>query len=165
MPTNQIPWPFIEENLSLAMACEAVIMISLFEWGHLARPRYEPLLYSPSCQISSVCLSVIAAPIKSGPRLLLYLFISRTHSAPLQHQQEKYKKQKQGSPCVLASNRNPSPGGYKEMSSIFADHSALVYRISMAVGGLQGLSQWVCISAHHVTWSPNKLWRSNSIFN
>ncbi len=57
-----------------------MIMISLFEWGHLARPRDEPLLYSPSCQISSVCSSVIAAPIKSGPGLLLYLFISSTHS-------------------------------------------------------------------------------------
>ncbi len=31
----------------------------------------------------------------------------------------------------------------------------------MRGGGLQGLSQWVQLC----TWSPNKLWRSNSIFN
>ncbi len=29
-------------------------------------------------------------------------------------------------------------------------------------GGLRGLSQWVQLCS---TWSPNKLWRSNSIFN
>ncbi len=32
-----------------------------------------------------------------------------------------------------------------------------------------GLSQWILLcsvhTAHHVTWSPYKLWRSNSIFN
>jgi hypothetical protein len=34
------------------------------------------------------------------------------------------------------------------------------------VGGVGcGVSANENICAHHVTWSPNKLWRSNSIFN
>ncbi len=33
-------------------------------------------------------------------------------------------------------------------------------------GGLRGVSQWVLYSCvHHVTFSPNKLWISTSIFN
>ncbi len=35
----------------------------------------------------------------------------------------------------------------------------------MRGGGRGGLSQWVYSCVHHVTWIPNKLWRSNSIFN
>ncbi len=40
---------------------------------------------------------------------------------------------------------------------------ALVYepKAGGGGGGLRGLSQWVQLC----TWSPNKLWRSNSIFN
>ncbi len=47
------------------------------------------------------------------------------------------------------------PGDPNEMSSVLADPNA---------GGgvaLRGLSQWVQLC----TWSPNKLWRSNSILN
>ncbi len=43
-------------------------------------------------------------------------------------------------------------------------NSALVYKPKCrGVGGLRGLSQWVQLCTR--TWSPNKLWRSNSIFN
>ncbi len=45
------------------------------------------------------------------------------------------------------------PGGYKEMSSIFAE------------GGDCGVSAYEWSSAHHVICSPNKLWRPSSIFN
>jgi hypothetical protein len=34
-------------------------------------------------------------------------------------------------------------------------------QMSPNAGGVRGLSQWVQVG----TWSPNKLWRSNSIFN
>jgi hypothetical protein len=50
-------------------------------------------------------------------------------------------------------------GGYKETSSILADP-----RIWRGGGGC-GVSANDNSCAHHVTWSPNKLWRSNSIFN
>ncbi len=47
------------------------------------------------------------------------------------------------------------------MSSIsWLTNSALVYEPN-AGAGLWGLSQWAQLCA----WSPNKLWRSNSIFN
>ncbi len=53
------------------------------------------------------------------------------------------------------------------MSSIFADQQRPAYKSPNAGGGggSCGVSanQYSC--AHHVTWSPNKLWRSNSIFN
>ncbi len=52
-------------------------------------------------------------------------------------------------------------GGYKEMSSILADNSALVYKPKC--GGDCGVSANENSGARHVTWSPNKLWRSNSI--
>jgi hypothetical protein len=57
-------------------------------------------------------------------------------------------------------------GGHKEMSSILADtNSALVYEPKCrglgGGGGLRVLSQWVQLC----TWSPNKLWISNSIFS
>ncbi len=35
---------------------------------------------------------------------------------------------------------------------------------SGGLGGLRGLSQWVQLW-HHLTWSPDKLWRSTSLFN
>ncbi len=63
-----------------------------------------------------------------------------------------------GSPAI---NRGCQSGGYKEMSSILADQ-----RVQMrGEGGTCGISanQYSC--AHHVTWSPNELWRFTSIFN
>ncbi len=50
-------------------------------------------------------------------------------------------------------------GGYKEMSSIWAP------RFPNAGGGSCGASANENSCTHHLTWSPNKLWRSNSIFN
>ncbi len=52
-----------------------------------------------------------------------------------------------GSLLSQAQNQDRS-GGHKEMSSIWLTISALVYEPNAGV-----------------TWSPNKLWRSNSIFN
>ncbi len=46
------------------------------------------------------------------------------------------------------------------MSSILADQWPIVSKCG-GRGELWGLSQWVQLC----TWSPNKLWRSNSIFN
>jgi hypothetical protein len=45
-------------------------------------------------------------------------------------------------------------------------NSALVYEFkSGGMGGGCGVSANEYSCAHHVTWSPNKLWRSTSIFN
>ncbi len=45
-------------------------------------------------------------------------------------------------------------------------NSALVNAVQMrGEGGTCGVSANDYSCAHHVTWSPNKLWRSNSIFN
>ncbi len=46
-------------------------------------------------------------------------------------------------------------------------NSAIVYepKCGGKGGGLRGLSQWVQLCTIHCTWSPNKLWRYNSIFN
>jgi hypothetical protein len=78
---------------------------------------------------------------------------------------------------VCQSKKNPTvglilklcvetPRGYKEMSSIFADqYSALVLESQCGGGGGCGVSANEYSCAHHVTWSPNKLWRSTSIFN
>jgi hypothetical protein len=45
-------------------------------------------------------------------------------------------------------------------------NSALVIRVQMrGEGGSCGVSANENSWSHHVTWSPNKLWRSTSIFN
>ena len=45
-------------------------------------------------------------------------------------------------------------------------NSVLVIRVPMrGRGGSSGVSANEYSCAHHVTWSPNKLWRSTSIFN
>jgi hypothetical protein len=45
-------------------------------------------------------------------------------------------------------------------------NSTLVIRVQMrGEGGSCGVSANEYSCAHHVTWSPNKLWRSTSIFN
>ncbi len=60
-------------------------------------------------------------------------------------------------------------GGYKEMSSIVADQPIAPSYTSPNAGGrgvgVAGVPANEYSCAHHVTWSPNKLWRSNSIFN
>ncbi len=53
------------------------------------------------------------------------------------------------------------PGGNKEMSSILGWPIASSYEPKWVGGELRGLSQWVQLC----TWSPNKLWRSNSIIS
>ncbi len=60
------------------------------------------------------------------------------------------------------------PGGYKEMSSIFADQWRPRIRVPMRGrdSGIEGsLSANERSCAHHVTLSPNKLWRSTSTYN
>jgi hypothetical protein len=56
------------------------------------------------------------------------------------------------------------------MSSALLTNIALVYEskcggIGVGGGGGCGVSANEYGCAHHVTWSPNKLWRSTSIFN
>ncbi len=51
------------------------------------------------------------------------------------------------------------------MSSIFADQQRPRIRVPNWGGGRCGVSANEHSCAHHVTWSPNKLWRSTSIFN
>ncbi len=62
--------------------------------------------------------------------------------------------------CRLRSN---SSRGHKEMSSTFCCSIAPSHINPNAEEGerVRGLSQLIYLS----TWSPNKLWRSNSIFN
>jgi hypothetical protein len=59
-----------------------------------------------------------------------------------------------------------STGGYKEISSISADQKRSRIWVPMRGdwGGC-GISSNEYSCAHHLTWSPNKLWRSTSIFN
>jgi hypothetical protein len=61
------------------------------------------------------------------------------------------------------------PGGYKEKLSICADQWRPRIRVQMrgdgGEGGSCGVSANEYSCAHHVTWSPYKLWRSTSIFN
>jgi hypothetical protein len=83
----------------------------------------------------------------------------------------------QFSPRFSDSNQGKMPpnllpvqaGGYKKMSSSVSllTNSALVIRVQMrgGGGGSCGVSADGYSCAHHVTWSPNKLWRSTSIFN
>jgi hypothetical protein len=54
-----------------------------------------------------------------------------------------------------------------EMSSIFDDHKRPRIRVQMRrTGGGGGVAGSQPMSTgHHVTWSPNKLWRCPSIFN
>jgi hypothetical protein len=52
------------------------------------------------------------------------------------------------------------------MSSIFADQEHPPNTSPNAgVGGSCGVSNNEYSCAHHVTWSPNKLWRSTPMFN
>ncbi len=81
-------------------------------------------------------------------------------------------------PLLAAVSRSPplnfftvmtvwQSGGYKEMSSIFADHWRPRIWAQMGGGGggkcVVSANEYSC--AHHVTSIPNKLWRSTSIFN
>jgi hypothetical protein len=61
-------------------------------------------------------------------------------------------------------------GGYKEMSSIFADQYKAIQPSYMSPNAAEGgggvarsPNEYSC--AHHVALSPNKLWRSASIFD
>ncbi len=70
--------------------------------------------------------------------------------------------------CMVEYNAL-SPASYKEMPSIFADQLRPRIRVPIPMRGkgrgrLRGLSHWVQLCTHHVTWSPHKLWRSTSIF-
>ncbi len=66
----------------------------------------------------------------------------------------------------MRSSRVVRAGGYKEMSSTFADQQRPHISSPNARGEWDcGVSANECSCAHHVTWSPNKLWRSTSIFN
>ncbi len=56
---------------------------------------------------------------------------------------------------------NWEPGGYKEMSSIWPIAPSYMSPNAGGGRGLRCLSQWVQLC----TWSPNKLWRLNYIFN
>jgi hypothetical protein len=56
------------------------------------------------------------------------------------------------------------PGGHKEMSSILATNSGLVYEPKCGGRG-GGVGCEVSANEYNRAWSPNKLWRSNSIFN
>ncbi len=45
-------------------------------------------------------------------------------------------------------------------------NSSLLIRVQMrGEGGSYGVSANECSCAHHMTWSPNKLWKSTSILN
>jgi hypothetical protein len=58
-----------------------------------------------------------------------------------------------------------SPGGHKEILS-WMTNSALVNESPCGWReGDCGVSANEYSCSHHVTWSPNKLWRTNSIFN
>jgi hypothetical protein len=66
----------------------------------------------------------------------------------------------------LSHIRFPRSGGYKEMSSVFADQQRPSYTSPNVgggrVAGSLSANEYSC--AHHVTWGPNKFWRSTSIF-
>ncbi len=56
-------------------------------------------------------------------------------------------------------------GDHKEMSSVLADQQRPRTWVPMRGMGRCGVSANEVSCAHHVTWSPNKLWRSTSILN
>ncbi len=96
------------------------------------------------------------------------LFFSR--SGPLFSQQERRFLRKYIRPtcqCVAWSVtirilKCKDQGVTKRCRLSWLTNSVLVYEPkSGGVGGLQGLCQWVQLC----TWSPNKLWRCNFIFN
>jgi hypothetical protein len=61
---------------------------------------------------------------------------------------------------------DPQAGGNKEMSSVFADQEPPRIRVQMRGDwGSCGVSDNKYSCVHHVTWSPNKLLRSTSLFN
>jgi hypothetical protein len=57
-----------------------------------------------------------------------------------------------------------SQGVTKRCRLSLLTNSSLVYESKCGgIGVLPGLNEYSC--GHHVTWSPNKLWRSTSLFN
>ncbi len=63
-------------------------------------------------------------------------------------------------------NTGSSRGLQRDVVYICWPIAPLIYEAQCGgKGGLRGLSQWVQLCTYHVTWSPNKLWRSTSIFN
>jgi hypothetical protein len=70
-------------------------------------------------------------------------------------------------PPFTSSKTSGRSRGYKEMSPIcLLTNSAFVIRVQMrGEGGSCGVSANENSCAHHMTWSPNKLWRSTFIFN
>ncbi len=64
--------------------------------------------------------------------------------------------------CVPLGFFKPARLGFTKRCCLsLLSNSAHVYEPKCGGGGLGGHSQWVQLC----TWSPNKLWRSNSIFN
>ncbi len=66
---------------------------------------------------------------------------------------------------VIAEGEGWSQGVKRRCRLSWQTNSALVNRVQMRGGGYCGASANEYICANHVTWSPNKLWRSNYIFN
>jgi hypothetical protein len=66
----------------------------------------------------------------------------------------------------LGQNLSVPRGVTKRCRLSLLTNSALLIRVQMrGEGGSCGVSANEHSCAHHVTWSPNKLWRSTSIFN
>ncbi len=66
---------------------------------------------------------------------------------------------------VMSGLSSKFRGVIKRCCLSWLTNSALVYESKCGGMGSCGVSanEYSCV--HHVTWSPNKLWRSNSIFN
>ncbi len=68
------------------------------------------------------------------------------------------------SPCSRTGEEEQKQGITKRCRLSLLTNSALVIRVQMGGGGC-GVSANEYRCSHHVTWSPNKLWRSTSLFN
>jgi hypothetical protein len=66
-------------------------------------------------------------------------------------------------PCVQLYSLAETQGVIKRCRLSWLTNSALVYESKC--GGMEEVagSQPVITAVHHVTWSPNKLWRANSL--
>ncbi len=132
--------------LSVSCPCRCCLYHSRVFSCPLVSPCHFPLILSsprsyPCLSFSLLCLQSVVA---------VHSFVIIVHSSSQQSQ------------SIWLLNKSHTVRGSQRDVVYLGWPNVLVHEPKCrGGGGLRGLSQWVQLC----TWSPNKLWRSNSIFN
>ncbi len=153
-----------KKGWEVEQCCGSGIRIRMF-WG-LPHPDPNPVVGdTDSTPDPSIIKQKVRKTLIPSVLWLLYEFLSLKNYVNVAFKCKKKKNSKKHWSWGIISN-DSDQGVTKRCLSLLTN-SALVIRVQMrgGGGGSCGVSANEYSCAHHVTWSPNKLWRSSSIFN